>query len=236
MAGRTLGKDSMFPGDVTEIVAIDGPAGAGKSTVARNVARQLGFAYLDTGAMYRAATWNAMNKGVDADDPLALAASTREMRLDLRDENGTLHIFIDGQEVTDAIRTPEVTRRIAKLDRNAGVRAHLAELQREIGARAPTVAEGRDMGTVVFPRAKCKVYLDANLDERARRRARDFDAKGIAYDAASLKEEIRARDENDRSRDIAPLRRAEDAVLVDTSSMSADDVVNTIVEFARTRW
>ncbi|HRK35481.1 MAG TPA: (d)CMP kinase, partial [Candidatus Hydrogenedentes bacterium] len=148
----------MQPQLIKQIVAIDGPAGAGKSTVARSVADALGFAYLDTGAMYRAATWNAMQQGVDLDDSRALAGATRRMKLELDEHDGKLRVVVNGQDISNAIRTPEVTRCIAKLDHNAEVRAHLVDLQREIGAQRPTVAEGRDMGTVVFPAAKCKIY------------------------------------------------------------------------------
>ncbi len=226
----------MQPQLIKQIVAIDGPAGAGKSTVARSVADALGFAYLDTGAMYRAATWNAMQQGVDLDDSRALAGATRRMKLELDEHDGKLRVVVNGQDISNAIRTPEVTRCIAKLDHNAEVRAHLVDLQREIGAQRPTVAEGRDMGTVVFPAAKCKIYLDASLDERARRRARDFDSRGISYDADALADEIRARDEKDSTRAIAPLRRAPDAVLIDTSKMNTDEVIAAIVDVVKSRW
>lgn len=219
--------------DARRIVAIDGPAGAGKSTIARRVAERLGFAFLDTGAMYRAATWRAMHLGVDLDDPAALAQSTRTMNLDLREENGKQTVRVDGHDVTEAIRSPEVTRNIHKLDRSPGVRDRLVELQRAIGARGPTVAEGRDIGTVVFPSAACKVYLDASLQERARRRAEEYSRKGIAVNEDALAEEIRVRDEKDMTREIAPLRRAEDATIVDTTNMTPDEVVDTIVALAR---
>jgi CMP/dCMP kinase len=221
--------------EATRIVAIDGPAGAGKSTVARNVAEALGFAYLDTGAMYRAATWRAMHHRVDLDDPSALADSTRAMQLDMREEEGVLRVFVDGKEVTRAIRTPEVTRLIYKLDQNPEVRRRLVEVQRQFGERQPTVAEGRDIGTVVFPKARCKIYLEADLEERARRRARQLAESGIEADVAKLAEEIHERDEKSRQRADSPLRQAEDAVLVDTTGMSPAQVVQTLVELARER-
>jgi len=219
--------------DTGMIVAIDGPAGAGKSTVARQVAGRLGYRYLDTGAMYRAATWRAMNHGIDLTDPTALEASTRTMELDLREVDGRQVVLIDGHDVTDAIRSPEVTRNIHTLDRCPGVRARLVELQRAIGAKAPTVAEGRDIGTVVFPEARCKVYLDASLEVRALRRAEDFAQKGTHVDLDTLIEDIRVRDEKDMTRTIAPLRRAKDATVVDTTAMTPDDVVEVIVALAR---
>ncbi len=218
------------------IVAIDGPAGAGKSTIARRAAKALDFAFLDTGAMYRAATWRAMHLGVDLDDPKSLENSTRAMELDLREDGGRQTVRVDGQDVTEAIRTPEVTRNIHKLDRSAGVRARLVELQRAIGAKGPTVAEGRDIGTVVFPDAACKVYLDASLEERARRRAEEFAKKGIEMDWERLIEEIRTRDEKDMTREIAPLRRADDATVVDTTHMTPDEAVEAIVALVRAAW
>lgn len=236
MRGESLSCAEVDPATITDVLAIDGPAGAGKSTVSRRVADTLEFAFLDTGAMYRAATWNAIHRGVDMDDDNALAEATRTMRLDIRESKHGQIVLVDGHDITRAIRTPEVTQRIAKLDRNAAVRAHLVDLQREFGARGRTVAEGRDMGTVVFPNAKCKVYLDASLDERARRRAREFEAKGIAFDPDALHNDIRARDENDMTRAIAPLRRADDAVLIDTSNMTSEDVIEAIVTLARQRW
>jgi cytidylate kinase len=219
--------------DQRTIVAIDGPAGAGKSTIARRVAQRLGFAYLDTGAMYRAATWRAMKLGLNLDDATALESSTREMALDMREADGRQVVLVDGEDVTEAIRTPEVTRNIHKLDRSRGVRTRLMELQRAIAAMGPTVAEGRDMGTVVFPDAVCKVYLDASLRERARRRATEYVRNGIQVDLEILGEEIRVRDEKDMTRDIAPLRRADDATVVDTTNMSPDTVVETIVALVR---
>lgn len=218
---------------ITHIVAIDGPAGAGKSTVARRVADALGFRFLDTGAMYRAATWWAMDQGIDLDDADALVAATKAMPLELREEDGRLRVIVDGHDVSEAIRTPEVTRLIYKLDQNAGVRARLVDLQREFGARGPAVAEGRDMGTVVFPNARCKVFLDASLDERARRRAEEMRAKGQEVDFNALRAEIHERDEKTRTRAVAPLRQAEDAVYVDTSDMTIDEAVAAIVRLAR---
>ena len=153
-----------------------------------------------------------MNLGVDLENADALAEATRSMRLELRESADGQHVLVNGQNVAHAIRTPDITRNISKLDHNPAVRAHLVELQRAFGARARTVAEGRDMGTVVFPMAKCKVFLDASLEERARRRALEFESKGIAFNAAALEGDIRARDEKDMTRAIAPLQRADDAV------------------------
>ena len=217
----------------TYIIAIDGPAGAGKSTVARRVADRLGYAFLDTGAMYRAATWRALARGVDMDNPVATAESTRAMRLELNERENGLQVVVDGRDVTDAIRSPEVTRVIYKLDENPEVREHLVALQREFAARRPTVAEGRDMGTVVFPEARCKIFLDASLEERTHRRAAELRAKGVTVDMDALREEVRVRDEKTRTRAVAPLRRAEDATLVDSTDLTVDEVVDRIVRLAR---
>lgn len=217
------------------IVAIDGPAGAGKSTVARLVASELGFSFLDTGAMYRAATWRALRHGIDLDDPAALEASTRGMRLRVEETDAGQRVTVDGEDATAAIRSPEVTRLIYKLDQNSGVRRILVELQRRFGEARPTVAEGRDIGTVVFPDAKCKIYLDASLECRARRRAAELEARGVAVDFGRLLEEIRERDEMSMNRADSPLRRAADAELVDSTGMTADGVAARIAAIARER-
>jgi cytidylate kinase len=219
----------------TQIVAIDGPAGAGKSTVARRVAAILGFAFLDTGAMYRAATWWAVHKAVDLEDSAALAENTGRMQLLLDETPSGQRVLVNSTDITDAIRTPEITRLIYRLDQIPAVREQLVELQRAFGARQPTVAEGRDMGTVVFPGARCKIYLDASLDERTRRRARDLREKGYEVDETALRREIHERDEQGMTRATSPLRPADDAVRVDTSELSQDEVVERIVQLARER-
>ncbi len=218
---------------IRHIVAIDGPAGAGKSTIGRRVAAMLGYAFLDTGAMYRAATWRALQHDIDLDDPAATAASTRAMRLEMTTNDDTQRIVVDGRDVTEAIRTPEVTRFVYKLDENADVRAPLVELQREFGAQRPTVAEGRDMGTVVFPDAACKVYLDASIAARTRRRAAELRQKSQTVNEDELREAIRVRDEKATTRAVSPLRRAHDAVYLDTTDLTSDEVVGRIVTLVR---
>ena len=215
------------------IVAIDGPAGAGKSSVSREVAKRLGIAFLDSGAMYRAATWWAMDQGVDLNDAEALARSTENLPLDLRFENDSLLVIVNGRDVTDEIRTPEVTRNIKYLDGLQGVRTPLVRMQRAIAGRRPTVAEGRDMGTVVFPNARCKIYLDASIEERTQRRAGQLSEQGMEADLEALRSEIEHRDQNDMTRDVAPLRKAEDAYLLDTSSLSFEEVVQEILQRAK---
>lgn len=207
-----------------EVITLDGPAGSGKSTIAKRIAKRLDYAFLDTGAMYRAATWWALHQGVDMDDSEALVASTQTIPLVMEERKSGLYVEVDGHDVSQAIRTPEVTNAIKKLDGIAGVREKMVELQQQIGAQQPTVADGRDMGTVVFPNARCKFFVDASLEERTRRRAEELTAKGIEFDAEALKQDIHTRDENDRNRSIAPLRPAEGAHIIDTSALTLDEV------------
>ena len=174
--------------------------------------------------MYRAATWWAMHNNTDLDDPKALVRITAQMPLEMSEEDGALQVRVGGQDVTRAIRTPEITRQIYKLDHVPGVRALLVDLQRTFGARQPTVAEGRDMGTVVFPDASVKIFLDASAEVRANRRYNQLIEKGLGANLPALVEEIRARDDRDRNRSVAPLKPAEDALLLDSSEMGIDEV------------
>ena len=217
----------------TDVLAIDGPAGAGKSSVSREVARRLGFRFLDSGAMYRAATWWAMENGVDWSDTTALVASTAAMPLALTDTPEGLLVSVEGRDISEAIRTPEVTRNIRHLDGIAAVREPLVAFQRNYARKGPTVAEGRDMGTVVFPNARCKIYLDASLECRTQRRADQMRTQGIEHDNAELRTEIAARDDNDRNREVSPLRQAPDAEVIDTSALTEEHVIETILELAR---
>ncbi len=218
---------------LTNIITLDGPAGSGKSTLAKRIAARLGYAFLDTGAMYRAATWWAMHNNVDMTDKKALAESTNTMPLKMKENNGTLKVYIDSKDISEAIRTPEVTNAIKNLDGIPEVRKKMVRLQQQIASQAPTVADGRDMGTVVFPFAKTKVFLDADLEERTRRRALELKEKGIPFNPEVLKSEIHQRDENDRNRSISPLKPAEDALILDTSNMSIDEVEEAIIQYAR---
>lgn len=219
--------------DATQIVAIDGPAGAGKSTTAKHVARILGFAFLDTGAMYRSATWWALDQGVDLDDPEALAANTAKMTLTIDETEQGQVVRVNGVDVSEAIRTPAITNLIYKLDQNSSVRAQLVALQRRFGEQQPTVAEGRDIGTVVFPKARCKIFLDASLDARTDRRARQLQEKGGAVDREKLRQDLHERDEQSRNRADSPLKQAEDAILLDTTALTFEEAVNEIVALAR---
>jgi len=219
--------------EATQIVAIDGPAGAGKSTTAKEVARRLQFAFLDTGAMYRAATWWALENGIDLDDPDALAANTAGMTLGIEESEAGQTVRVNGTDVSAAIRTPEVTGLIYKLDQNPVIRRQLVELQRRFGERQPTVAEGRDIGTVVFPKARCKIYLDASLDTRTERRARQMRERGLEVDWDKLRADVHERDEQSRNRADSPLRQAEDAVLLDSTDLSWEETVDAVVRLAR---
>ncbi|GMW02005.1 MAG: cytidylate kinase [Candidatus Hydrogenedentota bacterium] len=217
------------------IVAIDGPAGAGKSSVARRAAAAIGFSFLDTGAMYRAATWWAMHNGTDLSNPEALLGAVRAMALEIHENGGFQNVIVNGYDVTQEIRSPEVTRNIFHLDQCPAVRDILVAKQQEMGSAGRIVAEGRDIGTVVFPRARCKIYLDASIDERTRRRADELAARGIRVNTDTLRSEIEARDQKDMTREVSPLRRAEDAVVIDTTHMTSDEVVDAIVRLARER-
>ena len=208
------------------IIAIDGPSGAGKGTVAREVARRLNYKHLDTGAMYRAVAWKALYEGVPLDSEDAVAALAQRAALAV----GPSSIVIDGHDVTSAIRTPEIDRAAAATARLPKVRAALVERQRKEGQNGGIVMEGRDIGSVVFPNADVKIYLDASPEERARRRAAD-PSHGVsrAAAAADVATEMAARDQSDRTRATSPLTIPKDAIEVDTTSLSIDETVDRVL-------
>lgn len=226
--------DAGHPKDLPFQIAVDGPAGAGKSTVARGVARALGFVYLDTGAMYRAVALKALRMaGPDAaPDWGAVAAGAA---LQFVTGNGGQRIIMDGEDVEDAIRAPEISDWSSRVSADPAVRHTLTQRMREMAQRESVVMEGRDIGTVVLPRARLKVYLTASEEERARRRTEELRARGRDARFEDVLEDLRARDARDKARETAPLRRAEDAVEVDTSTMTADQVIAAIVCLARER-
>lgn len=208
------------------VIAIDGPAGAGKGTVARRLAARLGYRLLDTGSMYRALAWSVARAGLQPDDTPALRRHVERVQIDLEGDR----VVVDGRDVTDDIRTQEIANLTSRLSMLAIVRDKLTPLQRRLASTGGVVLEGRDTGTVVCPEAEVKFYLDASLEERARRRQAELRARGIDLEPEAARREIAARDAQDSSRALAPLRRAPDAVEVDTTGLSVDQVVTALAE------
>jgi cytidylate kinase len=213
------------------IVTIDGPAGAGKSTVAKALAERLGFRFLDTGAMYRAVALAGSQQGVDWDRPQELAEVARRIRIEFRGPR----VFLDGQDVSDAIRSSEVTSLIRFAADNPAVRQHLVELQRQCGELGDLVTEGRDQGTVAFPRAQCKIFLTASPQERARRRLLDLQARGESQSLDAVHAQQDRRDAEDAARPVGPLVKAPDAVEVLTDGLSLEAVIDRLEALARQR-
>jgi len=211
------------------IIAIDGPSGAGKSTLAKRLSRELGFIYLDTGAMYRALALKVLRLGVDLADDARLTRLVESTEIDLQEKNGTLEVLLDGINVADEIRTPEVSQLASKVSALKVVRARMLDLQRGMGQRGSVVAEGRDIGTVVFPNAELKIFLDASAEERARRRCAELRAAGRPADLSETLREMEERDKRDSERDLAPLRMADDALRIDSSNASADSVAAQVL-------
>ena len=220
------------------IIAIDGPVGSGKSTLARRVAEMLGYVYIDTGAMYRALALKAMRRDVPLDSAEVdgeLVRLTQATRIDLRAVNGAQQVLLDGEDVTAAIRTPDVAQGASKVAVNAGVRHLLVAEQRRAGESGGVAMEGRDIGSVVFPDAQLKIFLTASPEIRAERRWREHQQKGDAIDLAHTLEEIHERDRRDRERATSPLVRATDAVVVDSTAMEPEEVARLVVMLTRER-
>ncbi len=217
------------------IIAIDGPVGSGKSTLARRVAELMGYVYFDTGAMYRALALKALRSNARFEDEDALVDLARHSRMDLRAEDGTQRVYLDGEDVTTAIRSPEVAQASSKIAVISGVRQVLVAEQRRAGEQGGVVMEGRDIGSVVFPDADLKIFLTASPEVRAERRWREHQQKGDSIDLARTLEEIHERDRRDRERQSSPLVRAPDAVIVDSTAMDPEEAARLVVLLAKSQ-
>lgn len=212
------------------VIAIDGPAGSGKSTVAKEVAARLGYLYVDTGAMYRALTLKAMNEKLDMTDEEALIGLSKKMDIRLKDSRGALSVYLDKKDVTEQIRTMEVTSKVRLLSGIKGVRDNMVRHQRKLGLSSRgAVLEGRDIGTVVFPDAKYKFYLDASMDTRIKRRFNELKEKGFSVSIDEITKDVVGRDKSDMTRSVGPLKKSKDAVLVDTTNMKITEVVDKVL-------
>jgi len=214
-------------------IAIDGPAAAGKSTVAKIVAKQLGYIYIDTGAMYRALTLKAIQNDVDVNNEKELSQLLSKMTIKLVPENGVQKVYIDQTDVSEAIRTPEVTRNVSFVAKHSLVREKMVDLQREYGVDGGVVMDGRDIGTHVLVNAEVKIFMIASVDERAQRRHIENLKNGFESDLDVLKEEIATRDKIDSEREVSPLKKADDAVSLDSTSKSINDVVEEILSIVK---
>ena len=210
-------------------IAIDGPAGAGKSTIARRVAARLSFIYVDTGAMYRAMGLYFLEKGISPEDTAAIETAVEEISVSIRYENGEQQVWLNGKDVSGQIRREEVGNMASRTSANARVREKLVALQRELAKSENVVMDGRDIGTCVLPDATVKIYLTADPAERARRRYLELKEKGVEGNLQEIEVDIRERDHRDMTRKLSPLRRADDAVLVDASHMSIDQVTDAVL-------
>lgn len=213
-------------------IAIDGPAGAGKSTIAKIVAKQKGYIYVDTGAMYRAMALYMIREGINAADTDKIEAACDKADISIKYENGEQVVTLNGENVNGLIRTEEVSNMASATSVNGKVREKLVALQQKLAKETDVVMDGRDIGTVVLPDAPCKIYLTASDDVRAKRRFDELTAKGVECDLNEIKKDIIERDCRDMNRAISPLKRAEDAVFLDSSNMTVDEVVNKIIEIA----
>ncbi len=216
-------------------VAIDGPAGAGKSTIAKEVAKELGYIYVDTGAMYRAIALYLLRNGVKAEDNESISAKCTEANVTIEYVDGKQVVFLNGEDVNAFIRTEEVGSMASSSSTNPDVRKRLLGLQRELAERNDVIMDGRDIGTNILPNAQAKIYLTASIEVRAKRRFDELTAKGTKCDYEEIKKEIAIRDERDMNRDIAPLRQAEDAVLLDSSELTIDEVKTKMIEIIRSK-
>jgi cytidylate kinase len=213
------------------IIAIDGPAGAGKSTVAKILAQRLGFLYIDTGAMYRALTLEAIEQNIDIRDSERLVKMAATSSIDLVSRGGNLRVLLGGRDVSKEIREPRVTKLVSDLAKIKGVREAMLKLQRALGKESDSVLEGRDIGTVVFPDAEKKFYLDAKFDERVDRRYKELKETNREVKSEEVAQDLNNRDTIDSSREFAPLKKAEDAVYIDTTPLGIEEVVQTLLKY-----
>ena len=216
-------------------IAIDGPAGAGKSTIAKRVAAEKNYIYVDTGAMYRAMALYLYRNGIDADDSATISARCGEPDITIEYRNGEQVVLLNGENVNGFLRTPQVSDMASRSSVNPDVRAKLLELQQELARRENVVMDGRDIGTVVLPNAQVKIFLTASAEVRARRRYLENIEKGLPADLNEILAQIKERDERDMNRPVAPLKQADDAVLVDTSDLTIDEVVEKILAIINER-
>ncbi|MGI6772530.1 MAG: (d)CMP kinase [Clostridiales bacterium] len=216
-------------------IAIDGPSGAGKSTVAKAIARKIGFIYVDTGALYRAVGINALRLGYDTSDREKVVSTLDSVKIDLRYINGEQRVLLNGEDVSDAIRLPEASMAASNVSAIPEVRAFLFDLQRQLAAQNNCIMDGRDIGTVVLPNADIKLFLTASPEERAARRHRELIERGTPVDYDVLLEEIKQRDYNDSHRAIAPLKPADDAIIVDTSGNTLQESVDNVLEIIKSK-
>lgn len=215
-------------------VAIDGPSGAGKSTLARRVARELHFLYVDTGAIYRSIGWYVLQRGAALDNAELVAALLPDLNVEVRyGEDGLQHMVVNGQDVTDEIRSPEVSAAASQVAAIPAVRAYLLDMQRNLARTHNVIMDGRDIGTVVLPEADCKVFLTASDEARAARRCRELAQRGTPVAYEEVLSDMRRRDEKDRTRAAAPLRHAEDAVVLDTSELDFEDSAQALLRLIR---
>ena len=211
-------------------IAVDGPAGAGKSTIAKLVAKELGFVYVDTGAMYRAMALYFLRKGVDPKAAEEIERSCPEVDVTIRYQDGVQQVLLKGEDVSGLIRTEEVGNMASAVSGYMPVREKLVELQKQLAAKENVIMDGRDIGTCVLPEADVKIFLTASVETRALRRYKELEEKGVSCDLEEIKKDIKERDERDCTRKIAPLRQAEDAVLIDSSDMTIEEVVKAITD------
>ncbi|WP_303970257.1 (d)CMP kinase [Sporosarcina ureae] len=216
-------------------IAIDGPAAAGKSTIAKLVAKKLGYTYIDTGAMYRAITYKVLQSAIDPRDEEEITKLIAQTEIELQPDGGLQKVLLDGIEVTDAIRSHEVTTNVSAIAALTSVRELLVAKQQDLAAQSSVVMDGRDIGTAVLPEAELKIFMTASVEERAERRLLEEQQRGMTSDYETLKREISERDQADSERKISPLKKAEDAITIDTTGKTIEEVTNRIIEYAEKR-